>query len=409
MRGSPNLAKVVQDDARDAVLGEASGIATPQNAPFDASRAPASIVRAVRADDIPAVGRLFQHVFRKSGDPPSAALTDYLHRVFVEPIDRQPGGEPAITSLVHEDFRENGGGAVTGFIGITAMPFLVDGEKRRAAFAGTLMVDDRVRDPLAGARLLRGFLAGPQDISLSETANEVSQAMWRRLRGTVLPDYSLEWLRIFRPAAFALSSAAVRLPVLSALQAAVAPLDFACTRLMRSAPSRLDASIRDEAIDDDGLAVLLERCTAHYAVRPDWGAMDLAVMLADARQKSRYGAMTQRAVTRGGRPIGLFIYHARPRSIAHVLQVAAMPGRLEDVLDCLFAHACENGLAGLRGRTQPALLDAMLVRNCWFRHRSSTVIISPDQALSQYVTSGKAFINGLAGETWSRLIGDELK
>ncbi|HSP25884.1 MAG TPA: hypothetical protein VLQ65_11990 [Saliniramus sp.] len=400
MRASPKIAEATQDDARDAARNEASGIAPP-----DPARAPASIVRAVRADDIPAIGRLFQHVFRKSNAPPSAALTDYLHRLFVAPLAAQAGDEDAIVSLVHE----SSGGAVTGFIGIIAMPILVDGEKRRAAFAGTLMVDDRIRDPLAGPRLLRGFLAGPQDVSLSETANEVSQTMWRKLRGTVLPDYSLEWLRIFRPAAFAVASAAVRWPVLSTFQAAAVPLDFACTRLMHTAPARLEPAFRDETIDDDALAMLLERCTAHYPVRPEWSAMNLRAMLADARQKSRYGPMVQRVVMRGDKPIGLFIYHAHPRGIAHVLQVAALPGRLEDVVDCLFAQAFDAGLAGLRGRTQPALLDAMLVRNCWFRHRSSTVVISRNQVLLQYVANGKAFINGLGGETWSRLIGDELK
>jgi hypothetical protein len=407
MHVSSNSVMEVPD--RQIVQGEAE-IAAPVAArpasPFVASPAAASVVRAIRAEDIPAIGRLFQHVFRKSSAPPSAALTGYLHRVFVEPLATQAdGARPRIVSLVHED----GGGAVTGFIGINAVPLLVGKEKRWAAFAGTLMVDGRIRDPLAAPRLLRSFTAGPQDISLSETANEISQTMWRRMRGTVLPSYSLEWFRVFRPAAFAVASAAFHRPVLGTLQAAALPLDFACTRLTQLAPSRLDRTIRGEAIDDEGLVALLERCTAHYRVRPDWAAMNMAAMLADARQKSRYGPMVQRVVMRGGSAIGLFIYHARPRGMAHVLQVASMPGRLEDVLDCLFTHTHDAGLAGLRGRTQPALLDAMLVRKCWFRHRSSTVAISVDKGLLQDVSSGNAFINGLAGETWSRLIGDALR
>src|SRR5690606_5035272 len=69
---------------------------------------------------------------------------------------------------------------------------------------------ERETDPLAGARLLKGFLDGPQDISFSETASEVSAQLWTRLRGVALPSYSLEWVRIIRPAGFAVGVASRR-------------------------------------------------------------------------------------------------------------------------------------------------------------------------------------------------------
>jgi hypothetical protein len=364
-----------------------------------AGRTP-SFVRPVTADDIPAIGRLFQTVLRKTDDAPSASLLEYLERVFVS----SRSAEPDISSLVHQ----SADGAISGFIGIIAMPFQVDGVKRRAAFAGTLMVDERARDPLAGARLLRAFLAGPQDITLSETANEISQGLWRRLRGMILPDYSLEWVRVFKPAGFALASVAMRKPALGRLRLATLPLDHVAGRVMKSAPKRPDAGLSDRPVDDVELVTLLERFTAHYAVRPDWTCMDMSGMLADARQKSRYGTMVQSVVVRGQTPVGLFIYHAQPNGIAHVLQIAAAPGRMQDVVDQLFSHAFERGLVGLRGRTQPALLEALLVKDCIFVHRAATVALSRDQAFLGRVAGGNAFINGLAGETWIRLIGDRL-
>jgi hypothetical protein len=80
---------------------------------------------------------------------------------------------------------------------------------------------------------------------------------------------------------------------------------------------------------------------------------------------------------------------------------------MQDVVDCLFAHAAERGMAGLSGRTQPGLLEALLPKGCHFLHRSATVALSRDKDLMARLAGGDAFINGLAGETWIRLIGDE--
>ena len=360
-------------------------------------------VRPVESGDVPAVGRLFQRVFRKSKQPPGPALLAYLNRLFVTaPGTRNGNGDAA--SLVHL----GPDGEVNGFIGIIPMPFLVGGIKRQAAFAGTLMVDEDGSDPMAGARLLRGFRSGPYDILFSETANEVSQRMWRRLRGLVLPGYSLEWLRVFRPAAFGLALMALRRPVLNRLRFAASPIDRLLAPALRTAPMTPDRVYSDHPVDDGAVVSLIERFTEHYAVRPDWSAMNFAGMLADARSKSRYGEMTQHVVMRAGIPIGLFIYHAKPEAIGHVLQIAAAPGRMEEVVDCLFAHAAQRGLAALRGRTQPALLEALLPKRCQFLHRSATVALSPDKEIAGMLAGGEAFINGLAGEAWIRLIGDDL-
>jgi len=378
----------------------AAGIESP--APVDRTPEPPSgVVRRATVEDMPAVGRLFQKVFRNSDEAPSGESIAYMQRVFIAP----PGRQPDISSLVNE----GDDGEVNGFIGILAMPFLVDGAKRHAAFAGTLMVDRRARDPLIGARLLRAFQAGQQDITLSETANEVSQNMWRRLRGTVLSDYSLEWIRVFRPAGFVIASAAMTKPALERIRFMAAPFDYLAGRLTTFAPKAAGDMLTDRTIDDDTLVDMLIRFTAQYRVRPDWAAMDLKGMLADARRKSRYGEMFQYTVKRGETPIGIFVYHARPGGIGHVLQIAAAPGRMQDVVDRLFFHAAQRGLAGLRGRTQPALLEALLLKNCCFIHRSATVALSKDAVFAECVARGDAFINGLAGETWIRLIGDELK
>jgi hypothetical protein len=112
-------------------------------------------------------------------------------------------------------------------------------------------------------------------------------------------------------------------------------------------------------------------------------------------------------VARGGTPIGAFLYHVRPGRIAHVLQVVALPGQAGTVLDRLFLHAEQSGAVAVRGRSQPHLLDALLTRNCFHVHRASSLVHARDPALLEPFLSGRAFFNGLAGDSWTRLVGED--
>ncbi|MBE0629301.1 MAG: hypothetical protein IH603_06835, partial [Burkholderia vietnamiensis] len=132
-----------------------------------------------------------------------------------------PGCDPEIAPLVHVD----AAGGITGFVGVNVLPMTFGERKLRAAVCGSLMVKDRERDPMAGARLLKAFLAGPQDLSLSETASEVSARMWTGLRGIALPQYSLDWVRLIRPGAFMLELASDRLGAMRLLSPAARGLD----------------------------------------------------------------------------------------------------------------------------------------------------------------------------------------
>ena len=358
-------------------------------------------VRAATKTDMAAVSRLFQRTFANKEEPAPAALSAYLGHLFLDSPDR----DPDIVSKVHV----RADGTVNGFIGALALPLSFEGRPLRGAVCGSLMVDERDGDPFAGARLMRSFLNGPQDISLSETANAVSEGMWRKLRGTVLPAYSLEWVRVLRPSAFAIDVAARSVPAMRLLRPAVIPIDGVVRRL---APGLLRAPVNAAAEDHETgqaeLTDLILRIIAKTPMHPAWSQSGLRRMLADASRKSRYGSFVARAVTaRGGAPIGAFLYHADRGRIAHVLQVVALPGQTGTVLDRLFLHAEQFGAAALRGRSQPALLEALLTRNCFHVHRASSLVHARDPALLEPFLSGRAFFNGLAGDSWTRLVGDD--
>ncbi|MBL8895564.1 MAG: hypothetical protein JNJ53_13245 [Rhizobiales bacterium] len=347
------------------------------------------------------VGRLFTRIFEKKDGPAPEALTAYLAELFLDAPDR----DAEITSKVHV----RGDGTVNGFIGVLPLPLNFEGRPLRGAVCGSLMVDERDGDPFAGARLMRSFLSGPQDISLSETANPVSEGMWRKLRGMVLPSYSLEWVRVLRPAGFALDVAARSIPLAALMRSVTLPVDALARRV---APGVLRAQenpgAQDREIGIKELAELLPRFVSKSPMHPVWSAAALKRMLQNASRKSRYGTFIARAVTvRGGAPIGAFLYYVQPGRIAHVLQVVALPGQAGTVLDRLFLHAEAMGAVAVRGRSQPFLLDALLTRNCFHVHRASSLVHARDESLIEPFLSGRAFFNGLAGDSWTRLVGDE--
>lgn len=367
-----------------------------------------SSVRTLRQADLPTVAELFQRILRKTHEPARPSLIAYLGEVFIDGPDR----DPDISSCVHV----GDDGAVTGFIGALPLPMLIDGRVARGAICGTLMVDRHEDDPFAGARLMRAFLAGPQDISLTETANDTSTTMWRKLRATVLADHSLEWLRIIRPAGFVAEMAGRRIGATRLISPLAKPIDA----LVRRGPpeprwTNLPAAITAGALPsidaDDGMAVeMFQKFTADFAARPHWRPESLQRMVAESRRKTLYGGMIRRVVTaRSGRPVGMFLYYGDPGRVGRVVQVLFAPGQAGTVLDSMLAHASEYGIVALRGRTQPALLEAMLGRRFVFLHASSSIVHARDPAVLEPFLAGKAFFNGFAGESWSRLIGDSFE
>lgn len=365
-----------------------------------------SEIRPLRPDDIGAVAALFQDVFRDPAAPPPPALAAYLRRLYLE----MPGCDPEIAPLVHVD----AAGEITGFVGVNALPMRYGERVLRAAICGSLMVKDREADPMAGARLLRAFLAGPQDISFSETASEVSARMWTGLRGIALPQYSLDWVRLIRPAAFMVDVAAGRLKAARLLSPLARGLDRMALGRIEPGSLRWSAVPREwpvqgglgvAEIDRTEFAGLVEPLTQHFPFRPEWAPGQLDAILADAVQKPDYGEAVFARVDARGKPVGAFLYHHRPGRVARVLQVLARPGQAGPVIDCLIGDAGRRGAAGLRGRTQPALLDAMLGRRIAFTHVASTVVHSREAELVRACRDGEVFFNGVAGEHWSRLIG----
>ena len=356
-----------------------------------------SEVRAFRADDVASVAAMFQRTFRDPQRPAPPSLGEHIRTVFLQ----HPWQDPAISSRVHVSDQ----GKVNGFIGVLPLRLTVDGQPKRAGVAGSLMVEAPKENPLAGAKLLRSFLNGPQDLSISETANPLSQRMWERTGGRTVEGLSIDWIRVFRPAATVLDLSGRR--VLRLFRPAARLFDLAG----RSVASSFFKAAEPEAVSgvevgSSEIAAPLMELTSNSPVHPAWDDTSLRWFLDQAEIKEQRGPVHRRVVRRAnGAVIGCVLYYAEARGVGWVLQLIAAPGFAQQVVDDLFAHAERTGLAAIRGRVTPSTQEALLHRNALLYRRAATVAHSRDPELLAAVGGNGAVVTGLAGESWIRLIG----
>jgi hypothetical protein len=346
---------------------------------------------------------MFQKAFRDQRRSAPASLESYLRELFLEHPWRDPDMDSRV--FVGPD------GNVCGFIGVLPVRMSFDGQPIRAALASSLVVENPAESPMAGARLLRSYLTGPQDLCVSETSNPTARGMWERMGGRSIAGYSMEWLRVMRPAGFGVamaeekfSAARILRPVASLADRLIARVrenPFRCPELPATCYS--DADVNEEALLEH-----IPRFAQNYALHPEWDRTSLAWFLRHAAHKSRHGTLYRRMVYgRNKAPVGCYLYFGRPGGIAWVLQVLALTEATDAVLTNLMAHAAMADCVAVRGRTQPQLLDSLLRNRCILLQHSVTTIYSKNRDLLAAIRSGDAFIIGLAGEGWTRLIGEE--
>jgi hypothetical protein len=225
-----------------------------------------------------------------------------------------------------------------------------------------------------------------------------------------MPATSLDWLRVLRPAGFAAAIAGKAFSPAKIFRPVAAGLDRLIAKSGRNPLPLVNETtgLREADATCAEIAAIIPKLSDSYALHPDWQMPDLPYLLAHAESKERYGKLYRRIVyDRRGEPAGCYLYYGRRGEIARVLQVLTMPGAAGVTLDSLLRHAEGIGCVAVRGRAETDLLDALLERRCILFHVSAMVVHARDKALLAEVRSSRAMLTGLAGESWTRLIGGE--
>jgi len=353
-------------------------------------------IRAFTASDIPGAAALHREVF-KTGADGAAALDGYrayFTRVFLE----NPSSDPSLPSLVHED-RD---GRIVGFLGVVPRRMTIDGRRVLAAVSSQFVVAPSVHAGLVALRLASAFLEGPQDLSISDEANDTSRRIWEGLGGSTALWHSLYWTRPLRPARFAVSLVRDRrgLAPFARVAAPFAPLaDALAARAAARGRSGDDDDDVPETLTSKTMVAALPRCAPAVSLRVDYDERTLAWLLTLAARRKRTGALRAAAVRGRDRVVGWYLYHLDADRTATVLQVAAEPDRSGYVLDRLFARAFSDGAIAVSGRVDARDVPSLTDRHCVLHRRGPWVLVHarhPD--LLRPFATGEASFTRFDGE-----------
>lgn len=361
-------------------------------------------VRPFARDDIPQVADLNWRVLRGRKGPPPSRLTSFLQEAYFA----NPWLDGAQPSLVYE----TADGKVVGFLGVIARKMSLRGQSLRVAFGGNFVVEPEFRSTLAGLHLLTTYMAGGQDVSQTDSANDISRRLLERLGFRTIVPFSVHWARPLRPAGYAayeLSRFAGR-RVSAALRFAAQPFCSVADRMaarLRFSPFRqAEAVLHASELDAETLLRCLTEFRGDYALWAEYDAHSLQWLLSFMERVQARGKL-RKLVLRDdhGKVVGWYIYGVKPGAVGEVVQIGGERQSMQRILEHLFHDAWGQGVVALHGVVNSSLMDEFSDKNCFFTCRGGWMLAhSRRPEIIERLTRGDAFLSRLDGE-WSMGFG----
>ena len=360
------------------------------------------MIRMLSERDVPGVAALFTRVYPIHRWNSQVACEAY----FREMLFHNPWRDLELPSWVAE---EDGG--ISGCYAVMPRPMLFRGRKIRVAVGCQFMVDPGKRSSMTALQLAQACLSGPQDLTLADGANEQVRRGWLGIGGAAPLLYGLHWTRPLRPARFLLSQLEEHAVLSPLLTHAARPLgavaDGLATRLRPNRFYRETSEIAEDALDPATMLAHLPVALGGCALQPVYDARSLAWLLEQAARKTLQGRLRARAVRDPERRlIGWYLYYLRAGGISEVVQIAALGGSFDSVLQRLLTDAWRNGAAAVRGRLDPRFARELSHRHCWLRTDGTwTLVHTRHPEIMAALQQGEAFLSRLEGEWWMRFLG----
>lgn len=365
-------------------------------------------IRPFSAADAPRVAEILLWAFQKSTHPAPQGMIDYIRRIYLE----IPWADPDFYARV----MELPDGRISGFIGLTPLPLRMGDKRLRVGVTSSLSVDDRIGDHMTGPRLVRHARNSAPDGVFSDRSNQAATAISRQLKSEIVHSYSLDFIRLLRPAGRGVEWLSEHFGPARFLASLTGPIDrrLAARALVSedshwAAPGKTRGSdaFKDVPAGMDQVLDLILRFLERFTLRPDFERHHWQFILEDGARKANFGEFFANAVVSpSGETVGLYLYHGRKGRTAELLQAFANPGREGVVVDKLIGHAMALGAVAIHGRSTPTFHRQLMERHAFFHPDMWTVVSSRDPEVVSHFNAGTAFFTGLAGENWIRLNGD---
>lgn len=358
-------------------------------------------VRPMRRDDVPAVERVLNSAFRKTGPTTSFDFRSYVETLFFS----SPVFDPDYGSVVY-DAGENG---VTSVILAVPMRFVANGRTVTARLLCAFASDGKL-GALGAARLSRGMRASKHDMLFSDTASPVSADHWVATGGNMLPIESLQWHKALKP----FSTIALRMPRRSKLAkttlalAALGFVDGVLRKWKKGLRPQQAPGARVKEVDFETFRRAALPMIERFSVRPEWSHDEFHWLIGMSRTNESLGELKSLTIeTAEGHVMGAALFFGQPARTAYVLNLVCDAGRENDVLNTLFHHFDNENYAHVTGMAQPFLINALYRQNHMsFRHDGYFCMATRDDLLRERALAGDIYIGGLCSESWSKLITD---
>lgn len=368
-----------------------------------------SRVRPFVEDDIEQVSDLHQRVFgaddshspQETVSELQQSYADYFERVFL----RNPWRDKALPSLVYE----GADGKITGFLGVLPRRMLLNGTPISVALSSQFIVDPNSRATGAGVWLLKSFLTGPQDLSLTDEANNISRKIWEGLGGSTALLYSVRWTRLLRPSRYAINHLKGQ-GALSLLASASKPLcNLLDAALAWKSPHRFrqtEPDVSAEELNANTLLACLSEFSSSRSLWPEYDEYSLKWLLEILTRQTHRGALRKLAIRNSKREvIGWYLYYLNPGGESRVVQLVAKKHLIDAVLDHLFYDAWLNGSVAVSGRLEPPFMQAFSDKYCHFNCGQPWMLIhSHNPDILRAFHYGDALLSPLEGEMCMRFM-----
>ena len=349
-------------------------------------------LRPLKPADLPEVVALMQaHLLRER--LPSTNDLAFLAATLVD----APWADPAVPSLV----AESESGDIVGFVGRQRRNMRLDGHPMVAAVLSHLVVTPDSRARAVGPQLLRNALAGPQELTWSDTATELVARMWRAMGGWVDHVRACDWMLVLRSGAWTGGTlrAGLRERKLSrgSIPVGALPVQALGRRVAPRAYPDPEPEVSSRNVTPAELTEHLTAVDRGTRLSPAYTPAELEGLLALVTESG--GRVRSRLVQRGERVAGWYVYALR-RSLAQVLAVRCGPQEASAVLQALLADARADGAAVVSGRHEPNLTDALSERMAVLGFARRAIVHSRHEGAREALLMGSAALTRLDGEWW---------
>jgi len=354
-----------------------------------------SLIRPLDRSDLPQVAALYELVVRSGHASPAPGLATYFESVLLD----QPWADPEIPSLVHLD----GDGRIVAFQGSSVRRARFNGRPIRIACAGQLAAHPDARHRAVGAALVRAYLDGPQDLTITDTANDRMRRIWTLLGGEMVHLGCIGWLRVLQPWQFTTWYARHHPGGrLASRRRPLQLLDRATTRWWRPLAPPAKPTTTSETLTPAGVVEHLDHVGARLRLHLDYDEGYVSWLFAQLTLVGGLGTPVRRLVREpDGRVIGWYVYYLQQDAVSQVLQVAAVDRHVGPTLDDLLHHAWRHGAIGVMGRLEPRLQTALAERRCrLYPTRYTSLSHSRDKDISAVLASEQSLLTRLDGEWW---------